>query len=166
MTGSSIIRRNFAPGVAAGAGLAAAVACALVGAARAQSAPDLSYLAYYAYSEVPPDRNPADVILKSLKDDPIGAPIDEIKRASAALGLDFTFMETVARIEIRIRPQSNGPDRISVFISSVTTSSTNMDREALPMLATMPSRRPTSSRPRPFFLNWTPTRSRHCTTAT
>jgi hypothetical protein len=48
-----------------------------------------SYLADYAYSEVPPRKKPADRVLNSLKDIPIGTPIEEIKRASDAFGLNF-----------------------------------------------------------------------------
>jgi hypothetical protein len=59
----------------------------------------LSYLADYAYSEVPPDKKPADIVLDSLKDIPTGTPIEEIKRASDAFGLDFNFMKAVAKIE-------------------------------------------------------------------
>jgi len=59
----------------------------------------LSYLADYAYSEVPPDKKPADIVLNSLKDVPAGMPIEEIKRASDAFGLDFNFMKAVAKIE-------------------------------------------------------------------
>jgi hypothetical protein len=39
---------------------------------------DLSYLTDYAYSEVPPDKKPADIVLDVLKDIPIGEPIEEI----------------------------------------------------------------------------------------
>ena len=39
----------------------------------------LSYLAYYVYSEVPPDKKPTDTVLDSLKGIPVGAPIEEIK---------------------------------------------------------------------------------------
>src|SRR5579862_8481053 len=46
----------------------------------------LSYLAYYAYSEVPPETKPADTVLNSLKDIPPGIPVDEIKRVSDLLG--------------------------------------------------------------------------------
>jgi hypothetical protein len=60
---------------------------------------DFSYLNFYVYSEVPPKQKPADTVLASLKDIPVGTPIEEIKRASDAFGLDFTFMKTVARIE-------------------------------------------------------------------
>ena len=64
-----------------------------------------SYLADYAYSEVPPDKKPADIVLNSLKDIPIGTPIEEIKRASDAFGLNFNFMRTVARIESDFDPK-------------------------------------------------------------
>ncbi len=60
---------------------------------------NLSYLTYYAYSEVPPDTPPADTVLESLKGVPAGRPIEEIKRASDAFGLDFNFMTAVAKIE-------------------------------------------------------------------
>jgi len=59
----------------------------------------LSYLSDYAYSEVPPDKKPADIVLDSLKGVPAGMPIEEIKRASDAFGLDFNFMKAVAKIE-------------------------------------------------------------------
>jgi hypothetical protein len=59
----------------------------------------LSYLADYAYSEVPPDKKPADIVLTLLKDVPAGTSIEEIKRASDAFGLDFNFMKAVAKIE-------------------------------------------------------------------
>ncbi len=60
---------------------------------------DFTYLTYYAYSEVPPNTKPADIVLDSLKGIPAGTPIDEIKRVSGAFGLDFNFMEAVAKIE-------------------------------------------------------------------
>src|SRR3974377_1591978 len=47
------------------------------------------YLTDYVYSEVPPDGKPADTIRDSLKDVPVGTPIEEIKRASDAFGLDY-----------------------------------------------------------------------------
>ena len=49
-----------------------------------QAEQDLVYLADYAYSEVPPDQKPADTILATLKDIPVGTPVEEIKRASDA----------------------------------------------------------------------------------
>src|SRR5215469_11999852 len=43
---------------------------------------NLSYLADYAYSEVPPETKPADTVLKSLEDIPRGTPVEEIKRVA------------------------------------------------------------------------------------
>src|SRR5579862_2346764 len=76
---------------------------------------NLSYLADYAYSEVPPPQKPADTVLASLKDIPIGTPIEEIKRVSDALGLDFTFMKTVARIESGFDPKQRTGSYIGLF---------------------------------------------------
>ncbi len=76
---------------------------------------DLSYLADYAYSEVPPPQKPADTVLASLIDIPIGTPIEEIKRAADAFGLDFTFMKTVARIESGFDPKQRTGSYIGLF---------------------------------------------------
>jgi hypothetical protein len=76
---------------------------------------NLSYLADYAYSEVPPPEKPADTVLASLKDIPIGTPIEEIKHASDAIGLDFTFMKTVARIESGFDPKQRTGSYIGLF---------------------------------------------------
>jgi hypothetical protein len=84
-------------------------------AALAPTKPDLSYLAYYAYSEVPPDIKPADTVLESLKDVPIGAPVDEIKLVSDAFGLDDTFMKTVAKIESDFDPKQKTGSYIGLF---------------------------------------------------
>ena len=59
----------------------------------------ISYLADYVYSEVPPDRRPADTLRDALKDVPVGTPVEEVKRASDAFGSDFNFMKAVAKIE-------------------------------------------------------------------
>jgi hypothetical protein len=75
----------------------------------------LSYLAYYAYSEVPPDKKPADIALDSLKDTPIGTPVEEIKRASDAFGLDFNFMKAVAKIESDFDPKQRTGSYIGLF---------------------------------------------------
>jgi hypothetical protein len=80
-----------------------------------QQEQDLIYLAYYAYSEVPPDQKPADTILATLKDVPVGAPIEEIKRASDALGIDFTFMKAVAKIESDFDPKQRTGSYIGLF---------------------------------------------------
>ena len=76
---------------------------------------DLSYLAYYVYSEVPPETKPADTVLESLKDIPPGTPIEEIKRVSGLLGLDFTFMKTVAKIESGFNPKQRTGSYIGLF---------------------------------------------------
>jgi hypothetical protein len=76
---------------------------------------NFSYLSYYAYSEVPPPQKPADTVLASLKDIPLGTPIEEIRRAADAFGLDFTFMETVARIESGFDPKQRTGSYIGLF---------------------------------------------------
>jgi hypothetical protein len=76
---------------------------------------NLSYLAYYAYSEVPPKTKPADTVLNSLKDIPLGTPVDEIQRVSGVLGLDFTFMKTVAKIESGFNPKQRTGSYIGLF---------------------------------------------------
>ncbi len=76
---------------------------------------DLSYLAYYAYSEVPPDTKPADIVLAALKDIPAGAPLDEIKLAADALGLDVSFMKAVAKIESGFDPKQRTGSYIGLF---------------------------------------------------
>jgi hypothetical protein len=74
-----------------------------------------SYLADYAFSEVPPDRKPADIVLDSLKDVPVGTPMEEIKRASAAFGVDFNFMEAIARIESDFDPKQRTGSYFGLF---------------------------------------------------
>lgn len=76
---------------------------------------DLSYLAYYAYSEVPPEPRPAEIVLDALKDIPPGTPIEEIKRVSGVLGLDFTFMKAVAKIESGFDPTQRTGSYIGLF---------------------------------------------------
>jgi Transglycosylase SLT domain len=74
-----------------------------------------SYLAYYAYAELPPDKKPAEIVLESLKDTPIGTPVDEIKHAADAFGLDFNFMKTVAKIESDFDPKQRTGSYIGLF---------------------------------------------------
>jgi hypothetical protein len=74
-----------------------------------------SYLAYYAYSEVPPDKKLADIALDSLKDVPIGTPIEEIKRASDVFGLDANFMKAVAKIESDFDPKQRTGSYFGLF---------------------------------------------------
>jgi len=65
---------------------------------------NFSYLAYYAYSEVPPETKPADTVLKSLEDIPRGTTVEEIKRVAEAFGMDFNFMKAVAKVESDLNP--------------------------------------------------------------
>lgn len=76
---------------------------------------NLSYLAYYAYSEIPPEPKPADIVLNALKDIPPGTPVEEIKLVSAALGLDFTFMKAVAKVESGFDPKQRTGSYIGLF---------------------------------------------------
>ena len=80
-----------------------------------QSDQDLAYLAYYAYSEVPPDQKPADTILATLKDTPVGTPVEEIKHATDALGIDYNFMKAVAKIESDFDPKQRTGSYIGLF---------------------------------------------------
>jgi hypothetical protein len=76
---------------------------------------DFRYLIYYVWSELPPAEKPADIVLRSLKDTPIGTPVEEIKRASDAFGLDFNFMKAVARIESGFDPKQHTGSYIGLF---------------------------------------------------
>ncbi|HUC52148.1 MAG TPA: transglycosylase [Xanthobacteraceae bacterium] len=77
--------------------------------------PDLSYLADYAYSEVPPDTKPADTVLQALKEIPPGTALDEIDFAATAFGLDTGFMKAVARIESGFDPKQRTGSYIGLF---------------------------------------------------
>jgi hypothetical protein len=76
---------------------------------------NLSYLAYYAYSEVPPETKPADTVLKSLEDTPRGTTLEEIKRVADAFGLDFNFMKAVAKVESDFNPKQRTGSYIGLF---------------------------------------------------
>jgi len=76
---------------------------------------DFSYLAYYAYAEVLPDKKPADTVLEFLKGIPVGTPVEEIKRVSDAFGLDFVFMRAVAKIESDFDPKQRTGSYIGLF---------------------------------------------------
>jgi len=75
----------------------------------------LSYIKYYPYAEIPLAENPADLVLASLKDVPAGTPVEEIKRAAAAFGLDFSFMKAVAKIESGFDPTQHTGSYIGLF---------------------------------------------------
>jgi len=76
---------------------------------------DFRYLIYYVWSELPPAEKPADIVLRSLKDTPVGTPVEEIKRASDAFGLDFNYMKAVARIESNFDPKQRTGSYIGLF---------------------------------------------------
>ena len=77
--------------------------------------PKHSYLAYYVYDEHPPPRRPADIVLDSLRNVPIGTPLEEIKRAADAFGLNYNFMKTVAKIESDFDPKQRTGSYIGLF---------------------------------------------------
>lgn len=76
---------------------------------------DFSYLGYYAYAEILPDEKPANTVLKTMKEIPVGTPVEEIKRASDAFGLDFVFMRAVAKIESDFDPKQRTGSYIGLF---------------------------------------------------
>jgi hypothetical protein len=81
----------------------------------AQAPQDFKYLIYYVWSELPPAEKPAATVLKSLKDTPTGTPVEEIKRASDAFGLDFNFMKAVAKIESGFDPKQRTGSYVGLF---------------------------------------------------
>ena len=76
---------------------------------------DFRYLIYYVWSELPPAEKPAEIVLRSFKDIPVGTPVEEIKRASDAFGLDFNFMKAVAKIEFGFNPNQRTGSYIGLF---------------------------------------------------
>ena len=76
---------------------------------------DFRHLIYYVWSELPPPEKPADIVLNSLKDTPVGTPVEEIKRASDAFGLDFNFMKAVAKVESGFDPKQRTGSYIGLF---------------------------------------------------
>ncbi|THD64512.1 MAG: transglycosylase [Bradyrhizobium sp.] len=76
---------------------------------------DFQYLIYYVWSELPPAEKPAAIVLRSLKDTPVGTPVEEIKRASDAFGLDFNFMKAVAKIESGFDPKQRTGSYVGLF---------------------------------------------------
>jgi hypothetical protein len=76
---------------------------------------DFQYLIYYVWSELPPAEKPAQIVLNSLKDIPVGTPVEEIKRASDAFGLDPNYMKAVAKIESGFKPDQRTGSYIGLF---------------------------------------------------
>jgi hypothetical protein len=74
-----------------------------------------SYLGFDPYAELPPGKKPADIVLESLRNIPVGTPIEEIKRAADAFGLDSGFMEAVAKIESDFDPKQRTGSYIGLF---------------------------------------------------
>src|SRR5580704_2316182 len=79
--------------------------CSASGSASNSGPQDFRYLICYVWSELPPAEKPAAIVLRSFKDIPVGTPVEEIKRASDAFGLDFTFMKAVAKVESGFDPK-------------------------------------------------------------
>jgi hypothetical protein len=76
---------------------------------------NFSDLAYYVFSEIPPDEKPANTLLETMKGLPIGTPVEEIRRASDAFGLDFSFMKAEAKIESGFNPKQRTGSYIGLF---------------------------------------------------
>jgi hypothetical protein len=83
--------------------------------AAAPTTQDFRYLTYYVYSELPPAEKPADTVLSSFRNTPIGTPVEEIKRAADAFGLDSNFMKAVAKIESGFDPKQRTGSYIGLF---------------------------------------------------
>lgn len=83
--------------------------------AAASPTQDFRYLINYVYSEVPPAEKPAETVLRAFKDIPLGTPVEEIKRAADAFGLDANFMKAVAKIESGFNPTQRTGSYIGLF---------------------------------------------------
>ena len=75
----------------------------------------LSWLAYYVYSEIPPDENPADLVLESLKECLPARRSRRSERAGDAFGINFSFMKAVAKIESDFDPKQRTGSYIGLF---------------------------------------------------
>jgi hypothetical protein len=73
------------------------------------------FVKYSVYSELPPAQKPADIVLESLSDVPLGTPVEEIKRAADAFGLNVNFMKAVAKIESDFDPNQRTGSYIGLF---------------------------------------------------
>lgn len=76
---------------------------------------ELPYLKYYVYSELPPPEKPAKIALEAYSNIPLGTPVEEIKRAADAFGLDDNFLKAVAKIESDFRPWERTGSYIGLF---------------------------------------------------
>ena len=84
-------------------------------AARQRLLVKLSYIPYYPYAEIPLAEKPADLVLAWLKDVPVGTSVEEIKRAAAVFGMNFSFMKAVAKIESDFDPKQRTGSYIGLF---------------------------------------------------
>jgi hypothetical protein len=84
-------------------------------AAATSPKPHSSYLGFDLHAELPLDKKPADIVLDSLRNIPVGTPVEEIKRAADAFGLDFSFMKAVAKIESDFDPKRRTGSYIGLF---------------------------------------------------
>src|ERR1700736_6635713 len=89
--------------------------CDASGGASSTGPQEFRYLICYVWSELPPAEKPAAIVLRSFKDIPVGTPVEEIKRASDAFGLDFTFMKAVAKVESGFDPKQRTGSYIGLF---------------------------------------------------
>jgi len=89
--------------------------CDAAGDASRTGPQDFRYLICYIWSEEPPAEKPAAIVLRSMKDIPVGTPVEEIKRASDAFGLDFNFMRAVAKVESGFDPKQRTGSYIGLF---------------------------------------------------
>src|SRR5215469_7264447 len=65
----------------------------------------LLYLSDYVYSEIPPDTKPADTIRDSLKDVPVGSPVEE-QAGVRGVWFGFQFYEGSCQDRIRFRSKA------------------------------------------------------------
>jgi len=75
---------------------------------------NLAYLGFYVYSEVAIEK-PADIVLGTMQDVPVGTPIEEIRRAADAFAMNFSFLKAVARIESDFDPKQRTGSYIGLF---------------------------------------------------
>ena len=73
--------------------------------------PEFSYLG----PDPDTDKKPVDIVLDSLRGIPVGTPVEEVKRAAEAFGLDFSFMEAMAKIESDFDPKQRTGSYIGLF---------------------------------------------------
>ncbi len=76
---------------------------------------ELPSLKYYVYSEVPPPEKPAKIALASLRDVPLGTPVQEIELAAKVFDVDANLMRAVAKVESDFNPTERTGSYIGLF---------------------------------------------------